>query len=237
MTNTHRRATDGGYDDSPVIRSDNGGPTSDHEIIGYTFGGGHGNPRVLEPDTNTVYGAELNEEEGHVRIDENDAYELGEDETLGDYITSVGDDLGWTWLSSFARDTLETTGHDAHMDVIDTAFDRRIVSDSADYAAGFSGSFTYRDRDGHVHTLERQFDVYTDERHRTESGQPVALVKESYLTSEQTETDGRAGATKKEGQNRREIPIKIESDTGGELAAIHEFCREWHETRPTPSDV
>lgn len=207
---------------------------SDLEWIGLGASSGAGAPRVYDPENDTIFEARFDEDEEEVHVDESETRQLEDDETIGDYVAEVGDDLGWTWLSGFAHDHLETTGHDAHMDVIDATFDRRNVATDADYDVGFLGSFTYRDDDGRVHTLEREFDVYTDEAYRTQADQPVAVVEERYLTAQDPNAESRAGDAVMDAKTRREIAVDADPDTGAELATIDEFCREWHEAHPEP---
>lgn len=229
--NPHPRPDDPDGEYPFVHRGEN---REDLEWIGVGDGPGLGTPVVYEPENHSVYEAEFDQEAEHVRVDESEKRELDEGESIRDVVAEVGDELGWTWLSAFAHDDLETTGHDAHLDVIDAAFERRNVPESADYDLGFYGDFTYRDDDGRVHTLERRFDVFTDEAHRTETDQPVAVVRETYLTAADPRAESRAGDAEKEGQTRREIPVDVDPDTGAELATIDEFCREWHEAHPEP---
>ena len=218
----------------PIVHEDE--RRGDLEWIGLGANAGAGAPRVYDPGNDTVFGGSFDEAEGRVHLDESDRRQLEDDETIGDYVAEVSAEHGWTWLSEFAHDHLETTGHDAHMDVIDATFDRRNVAEDADYDLGFSGSFTYRDDDGRVHTLERKFDVYTDEAHRTEADQPIAVVDERYLTAEEPNAESRAGDATLESENRREVAVDVDPDTGAELATIDEFCREWHEAHPEPLD-
>lgn len=220
------------YDEYPFVHQ--GEEREDLEWIGVGNGTEFGTPVVYEPETHSVYEAEFDPDEERVNVDESEDRQLEEDESIGGYVAEVGDDLGWNWLSEFAHDHLENTGHDAHLDVIDATFERRNVAETADHDLGFYGDFTYRDDDGRVHTLERQFDVFTDEAHRTEIDQPVAVVRETYLTAEEPGTERRAGDAEMEGQTRRELPVDVDPDTGAELATIDEFCREWHEAHPEP---
>lgn len=206
----------------------------DLEWIGFSRSSGTRSPRVYDPENDAVYEGTFDEDEKRVSVDEGDRRDLDDEETVGDYVAEVGDDLGWHWLSAFAHDHLETTGHEAHLDVIDATFDRRNVAAEADYDLGFVGTFTYRDDDGRVHTLERQFDVYTDESRRTQADQPVAVVEERYLTATDPEAESRAGDAEMEGRSRREVAVDADPDTGAELATIDEFCREWHEAHPEP---
>lgn len=229
--NPHRTAGDDemGY---PIIHENE--RRGDLEWIGLGARSGAGAPRVYDPKNDTVFGARFDEDHEQVHVDESEKRQLEDDETIGDYVAEVADDIGWNWLSEFAHDQLETTGHDAHMDVIDATFDRRNVAADADYDVGFFGSFTYRDDDGRIHTLEREFDVYTDEAHRSQANQPVAVIDETYLTATEPNEDRRAGDAAVESQTRREIPVDVDPDTGAELATIDEFCREWHEAHPEP---
>lgn len=230
MANDSRTPADDGYTEYSIIHGDE--ERTDLEWVGV----GPGAPRVFDRQSEVIYGGEIDEDEREVRVDEDERRELDDEETLGDYVAEVGDDLGWTWLSSFAHDNLETTGHEAHMDVIDAKFDRRNVVDDADYDVGFFGSFTYRDDDGRVHTLERQFDVYTDDASRTGADQPVVVVEEAYLTAADDNPESRVGDADLEGKTRREFPVDVDPDAEDERAAIHEFCREWHESHPEPMD-
>lgn len=230
--NSQRTASDDGRVGYPVIHENE--RRDDLEWVGIGANSGAGAPRVYDPKNDTVFGGTVDEDEERVRVDESEKRELADDETVGDYVAEVGDDLGWTWLSDFAHGHLETTGHDAHMDVIDATFDRRNLPSDVEYELGFFGSFTYRDEDGRVHTLEREFDVYTDESHRTEANQPVAVVEERYLTAREPDAESRAGDADLEERTSREIAVDVDPDTGSELATIDEFCREWHEAHPEP---
>lgn len=226
MANDSGGVPDGDYDEYAIRHDDD--TQYNFEWLGLGYGAGYRTARVFEPDTERVYEGEIDDEEQHIRLDEDEAHELDEDETIGDYIARVGNDLGWAWLSEFAHDNLETTGHDASMDVIDATFDRRNVADDADFDAGFFGSYTYRDDDGHVHTLEREFDVYTDE------DQPVVSVEEVFLSAIEPDAESRAGDAAVEARTSREIPCDVGPNQTEDLAAIDEFCREWHQSHPDP---
>lgn len=234
MSDNPQRTTGDDEAGHPIVHENE--RRGDLEWIGLGTNSGAGAPRVYDPKKDTVFGGSFDEEEGQVHVDESERRPLDDDETLGEYIAEVGDDHGWAWLSEFAHEHLETTGHDAHMDVIDATFDRENVANDADYDVGFFGSFTYRDDDGRVHTLEREFEVYTDESYRTEADQPVAVVEERFLTANGPEAESRVGDAELEQKNRREIAVDVDPDTGAELATIDEFCREWHEAHPEPLD-
>ena len=232
MADDSEHSIDHPYEEYEIVRERE--KTDDVRWIGIGEGSSMAAPWMYDENEGAMYPGEVDDEERIVRVNENERRDLDENETLGDRVAEIGDDHGWHWLSEFAHENLETTDHDAHMDVIDAKFDRRNVADDADYDVGFFGSFTYRDDDGRVHTLEREFQVFTDEAHRTETDMPVAVVEETYLTAEEPMADRRAGDAELENQTSRELPIEIDPDAADELVAIHEFCEEWHESHPEP---
>ncbi len=220
------------YEEYEIVRESE--RTDDVRWIGIGEGSSMAAPWMYDENEGAVYPGEVDDEEEVVRVNEEERRELDEDETLGDHLVELGDEHGWTWLSEFAHENMETTDHDAHLDVVDVEFDRRNVADGAEYDLGFFGSFTYRDDDGRVHTLERQFDVYTDESRRTETDRPVAVVEETYLTAKEPQEQRRAGDAEREGQTSRELPIDVDPDAVDERAAIQERVEEWHEAHPEP---
>ncbi len=217
------------YWDYPIVHE--GEQQDGYEWIGVTGGAGYGTPRVYDPQSRVIYEGDFDEDEEHVQVVETDLRELGDDDTLGDHVAAVGEEHGWTWLSEFAHEHMDTSDHPG-TNVIDREFERRNLLDDADADLGFFGSYTYRDDDGRVHTLEREFEVYTDESRRTQAGQPVAVVEESFLTAEAPDEERRAGDAELESQTRREIPVGVDPDAGD--AEIEAFCEEWHEANPEP---
>ncbi|WP_225333286.1 hypothetical protein [Halomicrobium urmianum] len=217
------------YRDYPIVYQ--GQRRDDFEWIGVGGGAGFGNPRVYDPDDHAVYRAEVDEDAGHATVDEAERRDLDENETLGDAVAEFGEEHGWTWLSDFAHDHMDTSDHPG-TNVIDREFQRRNLAESADADVGFFGSYTYRDDDGRVHTLEREFEVHTDESRRTQTGQPVAVVEEAYLTAEEPNEESRAGDAELESRTRREVPVDVDPDAG--VAEIAAFCEEWHEANPEP---
>lgn len=219
------------YRDYPFVI--NGEEREELEWVGVAPGANYGVPQAYDPEEQAVYKGEVDEEAEHIRIDEEGKRHLDEDETLGDHVESMAEEHGWTWLSEFAHDHLETTEHEAGLHVIHSEFNKRNVSDDADYDLGYFGSFTFRDDDGRVHTLERQFNVYHDDGDRTGTGQPRAVLKETLLTAEAPDEERRAGDAELDAEDSREVRLDIEPGAGD--AAIQTAVKEWHEAHPEPT--
>lgn len=108
-------------------------------------------------------------------------------------------------------------------------FQKKNVAATADHDLAFFASATYVDDDGDTHSVERTFDVYTDEGHRRD-GKPVAKVTEEHAVVHGDEADV-------VDEQKRDLVIDVESGLDGlrEASRIQEFCEEWHRSNARPT--
>lgn len=99
----HHTKPDPRFDDWPLQDKED----ADIEWLGLAggTGGSVAVPAFYEPETNTVYRGEVDEE--NERIVPTEKRRLDDGESLGDHIESLGEELGWESLSEFARDHLD----------------------------------------------------------------------------------------------------------------------------------
>lgn len=215
-------------------------------------GAGGGGVLVYDEERQTVFEADVDEEDRELVPREDTEREVGASESLGEVLEDVGDSLGIESLSEFAEERLQSddegteraisTGPDETVVDPETAtFTQSNVSADADHDLEFSGAYTYReaeggaegDRDDQVFDVERDFVVNFDVRDPPEEA--AVEVNERVLQAEPPQEDRRAGNA--DPIQEAEATFTIEFDATSERHAenvVEERCREWHDEHPEP---
>lgn len=217
-------------------------------------GAGGGGVLVYDEERQSVFEAEVDEEDRRLVPREDTEREVGASESLGEVLEDVGDSLGLDSLSEFAEERLQSdeegtereisTGRDETVVDPETAtFTRSNVSAEADHDLEFSGAYTYReaegeaegDRDDQVFDVERDFLVTFDVREPPEEA--TVEVGERILRAEPPQEDRRAGDAEPIQTGRATFTIEFDaaSDRHAE-SVVEERCREWHDAHPEPID-
>ncbi|MFC7196047.1 hypothetical protein ACFQL4_17735 [Halosimplex aquaticum] len=191
------------YDDLTVEREtpedEENEQLEDVEWVGVGGMGASGNAFFYASQEDTVHRGRYDPDNDRVVVEE-DGRAVDEDESLGDHLVDIGEEHDWHWLSSFARDHLDTPEHDddhptsGHLlppgfDHEYTEFQQRNLAESADVDAAFWGSHTFADETDRVHVLEREFGIRGDEV----DDEVDVHVEERYLVAEEPREEDRAG--------------------------------------------
>ena len=196
------------------------------EWIGYVGQPGAGDSFLYAPHESALYEGELDDEEERVILREASRREVEED-SLGEHIEEFGEEHGWHWLSSFAREYLEDDDHgQSSFEHRDSEFQQRNVAPDDPYDMAFYGSHTFDDASGRVHTLDRFFNVYLDD-----DGSDVTTVEvdEEYLIAEAPDEGRRAGDADRVDENTRELDVDVDTDEFGGEGELAERLEQWHE--------
>lgn len=95
------------YDNWPIEGTTGAtGEDSTIGLIGYQRGQ-PSYPVLYQPDDDAIYQGEIDEENERIVPVEDSARRLESDETLGDVIEELGDEIGWDSLSEFAREHMQ----------------------------------------------------------------------------------------------------------------------------------
>lgn len=253
-----RSEEDLAYDNWPITDH---GETTDRSgnylgTIGAAGGTGAGGAGVLiyDEDNQSVFEADVDEEEQRLVAREGTEREVDDSGGLGEVLEDVGDSLGLESLSEFAEEHLQDDESRAEREistgpgetVVDpetATFTQSNVSAEADHDLEFSGAYTYReaegdaegDRDDQVFDVERDFVVEFDGRDPPKEA--AVEVRERVLRAEAPEADRRGGDAK--AIQEATAVFTIEFDAAGDRHAenvVEERCREWHDAHPEPID-
>ncbi|MFB6140505.1 MAG: hypothetical protein ABEJ26_08735 [Halosimplex sp.] len=237
------------YDDLTVERATPAEEESvemdDVEWVGAAGPAGTGGTYFYEPARETLHEGQYDPENDRVVIgDEDEGRRLEADETLGDHLVDIGEDHDWGWLSSFARDHMDTGENGAEdpvashllppgFDRRDTEFQRRNLADSDDADVAFFGSHTFDDEDGRVHVLEREFDVTADG-----DGSGAAVdVEERYLLAEAPREERRAGDADLVDEGAYELALDVDPDEPTWDGEAERLLGEWHRRHLAPPEL
>lgn len=197
------------------------------EWIGFVGQPGVGDPLLYAPRESALYEGELDNEEERVLLRESSRREV-EDESLGEHIEEFGEEHGWHWLSSFAREYLEDDEYEEpSFEHRGSEFQQRNVAPSDQYDLAFYGSHTFDDESGQVHTVDRFFNVYLDD----DSTVGTVEVDEEYLIAEPPEEDRRKGDAELVDERTRDIDVDVDVEEPGGEGRLAERLEEWHEER------
>lgn len=200
----------------------------DVEWIGFAGDRGSGRPLLYSPREYALYEGELDEEDERVLLREANRRDVDEG-SLGERIEEIGEEHGWAWLSSFARDHLDGDEADRpDFERRDTEFHRRNVAETDPYDLAFFGSHTFADESGRIHSIERFFDVYLDDG---ASDLTRVEVKEEYLVAEEPTEERRAGDAEMIAENEREIDMDVDAEEFGGERVLATPLEEWHVAR------
>lgn len=196
------------------------------EWIGYVGQPGVGDPYLYAPHESALYEGELDEDEERVILRESSRRDV-EEESLGEHIEEFGEEHGWHWLSSFAREYLEGDDHErSSFEHRNSEFQQRNVAPDDPYDLAFYGSHTFDDASGRVHTLDRFFDVYSDD----ERSEGIRVeVDEEYLIAEDPQAESRAGDAELVDENERETAVDVDVEEPAGEGRLAERLEEWHE--------
>lgn len=252
-----RSEEDFAYDSWPIAEQGETTTRSGHYLgtFGAAGGAGAGGTGVLvyDDERETVFEADVDEEDRRLVPREGTEREVGASESLGQVLEDVGDNLGLDSLSAFAEERLQSdeevereisTGPgETAVDPETATFTQSNVSAEADHDLEFSGAYTYRaaeggaggDRDDQVFDVERDFVVEFDVRDPPEEA--VVEVDERVLRAQAPEEDRRAGDAEPIQTGRATFTVEFDaaSDRHAE-SVVEERCREWHDAHPEPID-
>ncbi|WP_436929634.1 hypothetical protein [Halosimplex halobium] len=216
----------------------------DVEWIGMApSGAGSDSAYIYEPENDTVHEGRFDRESGRVVLDEDgERRELDEEETLGDHLVDIAEGHDWGWLSSFAREHMDTPDHDPddptaghHLppgfDHEATEFQRRNLVDDADEDAAFFGSHTFADDTDRVHVLEREFGVTAEGADGAE-----VHVEERYLVAEEPREEDRAGNADLVEEREYNLGLDVDPDEGTWVNDAEGLLREWHRRHLAPPE-
>lgn len=195
--------------------------------FGYVGQTDEGGPLVYAPHESALYRGEVDEDEERVVLREENRHDV-DDESIGEHLERLGEEHGWTWLSSFARDHLEGDQHEGRsVEHRDSEFQRRNVLDDDPYDLSFYGAHTFTDETGRVHTIDRYFNVYLDETTADVTG---VEVEEEYLVADDPAAERRAGDATVVEENERALDVDVVLDDAGDESYLSEELEQWHET-------
>ena len=251
----HERRTNPRYDDWPVERYESyadwpveratpreeGGTIDevaeeyqeerdDVEWIGFADTGTQGvTPYLMGAGGSTIYAGEIDEAEERIVLREEGSREVESEESIGETIEEIGDEHGWTWLSSFAQTHLQDDeggdgppGPGDRLEIQDSEFMQHNLPASSTAELAFTGSHTLTDASGQVYVIEREFTVTS-----TEGDAVTVDVDEEYVVAEGPEEDRRAGDA--EIVDERQYTFERELDPGvDQEVAVETFLQEWH---------
>jgi len=202
------------------------------EWIGFTSGGAPaGGPYLYQSKESAIYRGDIDDENKRVILRERDRRDVESEDSLAEHIEEIGEEHGWSWLSSFAREFVEddthpeqSTGEFEHRD---TEFSQRNVSESAEYDLSFTGSHTFADESNRVHIIDRTFDVYLDEN-GAGSERVTVEVGDHYLLAEAPLEESRAGDADLINERQYELYYDIDTDEVGWERTLETALEEWH---------
>lgn len=205
---------------------------SDLEWIGVTGPGIEaGTPYVYAGNEPAIYEGELDQEDARVVIREEGRRTLESEESIGEHLEEIGEDHGWHWLSSFAREYLEDDEADERtrddgLALRDSEFTRSELPDSSSADMSFNGSHTLDDPSGRVHIIDRRFTV-------TDTGAESVRVDvaEYFMVGAEPRETERAGDSEPVEEREYSFDLQIDPDTPNREAAVEEELMEWHESR------
>ncbi|WP_415382225.1 hypothetical protein [Halosimplex sp. TS25] len=214
----------------------------DVEWVGVGGTGAGGSAFLYAPEDETVHRGRYDPNEDRIVVDE-DERTVEDDESLGDHLVDVGEEHDWHWLSSFARDHLDTPEHDddrptsGHLlppgfDHEYTEFQRRNVAESADVDAAFWGSHTFADETDRVHVLEREFGVRAHEA----ADEVDVHVEERYLVAEEPREESRAGDADLVDEREYDLALHVDPDETAWLTDTEDLLTRWHRSHLAPPE-
>jgi len=190
-----------------------------------------GTPVVYDPSESAVYEGDIDEEESRVVLREDASHDVDSDASLGERIEEIGDEHGWHWLSSFAREHLEddrAAELRRDLTVRDSVFQQRELLESSPADVAFNASHTLEDETGQVYVIERRFTVADLD------GDPVHVdVEESYHVAEPPREHERAGDAEIVAEREYGLEGEVDPDSPTRKAAVENELRSFHESRGT----
>lgn len=206
------------------------GTADEVEWIGFAgLGGTISGPYLYDAEESAIYEGEHDAENDRLVLREETRREVDDDRSLGEHIEAIGEDHGWTWLSSFARtyledgDAEEPAGARTGLELRQTEFDRRNLPDSSSVDLGFFGSHTLVDESGQVHVVDRYFAIEDDDR------DPVPVdVEEEFLLAKEPEAERREGDADMVQERHYSFGLDVGEDAVDPATRIESELRTWH---------
>lgn len=191
---------------------------------------------VYDTREETIFEADINEEEQRFIPREDTERALKPSKTLGEALENVGKRLGWDSLSDFAQEQLENDdAEDQEAPRPETVtFTQSNVRADADQDMEFTGSYTYRTSDDQVTLVERTFEIKLDNPDKPQKA--TSNVIERVLRAEEPAEERRKGDADllEEKETTFEIDLSsIEIDRQIE-SLVEKRCQEWHESHLEP---
>lgn len=202
-------------------------------------------PFLYDAEGSAVYEGDVDHEADRIVLDEESRRDVDDDRSLGEHLEAVGDEHGWTWLSSFAREHLEddpdrgeparadpdreaaargdAAGAPASLELRDSEFVQRNLPESSDLDVGFTGSHTLVDESGRVHVVDRFFDVV-----ETGPGRAAVRLEEEFLLAAEPEPHRREGDAELVEEREYGFDVEFDEDAPNVAAAIESELRTWH---------
>ena len=234
------------YEEWPVERSTPAGEPERVESVEWVgfAGTSADSPLVYDTSAGVVHEARLDDERERVVLDEDSARHDVDDDSVADSLAALGDEHGWTWLSSFAREHLgadpdqdrDAASNYRIPDSLDhrySEFQRSNVTPEDDHSAAFFGSHTFADETDRVHVLEREFAV----EEGGSDDQASVHVDERYLVAEEPNAESRAGDAEIVDERAYDLSLDaaVERGRGGDAETE---LRTWHEAHlATPASA
>ncbi|MCU4800129.1 hypothetical protein OB920_07075 [Halobacteria archaeon HArc-gm2] len=229
--------TDWEIDQSPTERGDDarsqiveeyrmGMADEESDWFGYVGQTDEGGPLIYAPHESSLYRGEVDEDEERVVLREENRHDV-DDESLGEHLERLGEEHGWTWISSFARDHMDADEHEEpNVEHRDSEFQRRNVLDDDPYDLSFYAAHTFTDETGRVHTIDRYFNVYLDE---ATADVTTVEVEEEYLVADDPTAERRAGDATIVDENERALDVDADFDETSGESYLSEELEQWHE--------
>ena len=199
----------------------------DYQWVGMS-GTGAGTAYVY--DGTSIYEADIDREDERVRL-RGAARTDDDSRSLGEHIEEIGEEHGWSWLSSFAREHLKDDERPVRatggIELRDSEFGRRGVAESAAYDLSFTGRHTFADESGQVHILDRQFDVYTDDD-RARAGHALVEIGEDRLVAEKPNEEVSRGDADIVEERTTTFEIEVDTDHRAWENELETTLKEWH---------
>lgn len=196
------------------------------EWVGVFHSGETPSPYLYDPEERTLVEGRVDEERERVVVeDDHDRRELDEEESLGEHLEDIGEDHGWTWLSSFAREYLEddeSVDRSRWPTYQHSSFDRKnLLEDSAPDLA-FVGSHTFEDDRERTYVLEREFDAFL------ESEGARITVREDVREATGEKRDRQAGDADLTTQVAFELAVDVDTDHPSWEEKLEDAIEDWH---------
>lgn len=188
---------------------------------------------LFDPNESALIEGRVDEDEQRIVVEEDhEHHEVDSPDSLGEHLEAIGEEHGWTWLSSFAHEHLEDeeAARATGLAYEHSKFDRKNLVEASDPDLAFVGSHTFADADDEPVVVEREYDVFLEpgsDRTRIE-------VREDVRSSEGEKRERQAGDAGLEDRREFELALDVAADDPAREEKIGEALEEWHRANPGP---